>query len=178
MGVDKLYKKSVKDTTQPIMGELNYEGDDFIYEIYLLPIIGMNKEITEQKLIQQLGNRIQNGKKCLDIDESLVYDNIINDDYSAIVFVKNKNHDDSASGTMQYYNWCESAQNSNIKQIWINDLCRITSEKRPVSPIKVLLQVFEMITQKYTTIKFIHLMVDKENPEEAEVLKNIYIRYG
>jgi hypothetical protein len=169
MGVDKLYKNSVKDTINPITGEINLEGEDFIYEIYLLPIIGSEidkiKE-KEQELVTRIGNRKQNGKICLDIDETLVRENILYNDYSSIVFVKNKNYDDNASGTMQLYDWC-------------NDLCRISAEKRNFSPIKALLQVFEMITIKYTkNIKYIHLMVDKEKPDEAEILKNIYIKYG
>jgi hypothetical protein len=178
MGVDKLYKNSVKDTINPITGEINLEGEDFIYEIYLLPIIGSEidkiKE-KEQELVTRIGNRKQNGKICLDIDETLVRENILYNDYSAFVFVKNKNYDDNASGTMQLYDWCNSGNN----QIWINDLCRISTEKRNFSPIKALLQVFEMITIKYTkNIKFIHVMVDKEKPDEAEILKNIYSKYG
>jgi len=179
MGVKKIYKNNIKDTTQSIKGELHLEGEDFEYEYFLLPIIGNNKSETEQLLISRLGNRIQNEKKCLDIDEELVATNIDNDDYSSVVFIKNKNHDDVASGTMQYYDWCESGKSKGKPQIWVNDLCRITTQKRSVSPVKALLVVFELIAAKYVKgIQYIHLMVDKEEPKQAEVLTKIYGKYG
>ena len=179
MGVEKIYKNNIKDTTQSIKGELHLEGEDFEYEYFLLPIIGNNKSETEQLLISRLGNRIQNEKKCLDIDEELVTTNINNDEYSSVVFIKNKHHDDVASGTMQYYDWCESGKSKGKPQIWVNDLCRITTQKRSVSPVKALLVVFELIAAKYVKgIRYIHLMVDKEEPKQAEVLTKIYGKYG
>ena len=179
MGVEKIYKGDVKDTTQPIKGELHLEGEDFEYEYFLLPIIGQNKSETEKMLISRLGNRMQNEKKCLDIDEELVTTNIENDEYSSIVFIKNKQDDDVASGTMQYYDWCENGKSKGKPQIWVNDLCRIATKKRPISPVKALLVVFELIAAKYVKgMRYIHLMVDKEKPEQAEVLTNIYGKYG
>jgi len=182
MGAEKLYSDTIKDTTKPIKGELVIGGESFSYDYYLLPIVSKVKAAvkkTKEALIKRIGNQIQNGKNCLDIDEKLVRENLKNDEYSAIVFVKNKNHDDNASGTMQSYNWCESGSESNQNQMWVNDLCRISSEKREVSPIKALIRVFEMITLKYTqNDKYIYLMVDKEVPAQAEILKNIYLKYG
>ena len=175
MGVEKLYKDETTDTCEPIKGEVNLEGEPFEYEYFLLPIVGPRKAEVEQTLISRLGNRMQNGKKCLDIDEELVATNIENEDYSAVVFIKNKNHDDLASGTMQYYDWCGTGK----PQVWINDLCRIATDKRPVSPVKALLTVFEMIAVKYVKgVRDIYLMVDKEHPDEAAVLTKIYGKYG
>lgn len=175
MGVEKIYQDDVVDTTQPVVGELTLGGETFEYEIFFLPIIGATKDATERALVTRLGNRIQNGKKCLDIDEALVTENIENDEYSAIVFVKNKNYDDAASGTMQYYDWCEKG----TPQIWINDLCRIATQKRDVSPTKALLQVFETIVTKYVKgVRHIHLMVDKHDLGEANALTTIYSKYG
>ena len=186
MGVFKLYPNNIKNTTTPITGETQLNDHIFIYEIYLVPIIGtssqkrkrgvektVNETITE--LSRRLGNRIQNGKVCLDVTEELARDNIENADYSAIVFVKNKNHDDEASGTMQYFNWCSDNQDDpNEAQIWINDLCRISTEKQQVSPLEVLIKLFESIVVKYVNhINYIHLMVDKI--EESSIkLQQIY----
>jgi hypothetical protein len=179
MGVEKLYKDSIDNIKSPIKGELHLDGEDFEYEYFLLPIVGPNKSEIEQMLISRLGNRVQNGKKCLDIDEELVTTNLENDEYTSVVFIKNKNHDDVASGTMQYYDWCESGKSGGKPQIWVNDLCRIATQKRSVSPVKALLIVFEMIAIKYVKgIRYIHLMVDKENPAEADVLTKIYSKYG
>jgi len=175
MGAEKIYSDDVIDTTQAVVGELVLQGEEFEYEIFFLPIVGSTKADVERALIARLGNRIQNGQKCLDIDEELVAENIENNEYSAIVFVKNKNYDDAASGTMQYYDWCEKG----TPQIWINDLCRIATQKRDVSPTKALLQVFETIVTKYVKeARDIRLMVDKHNMEEAIVLTTIYSKYG
>lgn len=175
MGVEKLYKDATVDTSEPMKGEVHLEGEDFEYEYFLLPIIGPRKVETEKHIISRLGNRIQNGKKCLDIDEELVANNIKNEEYSCVVFIKNKKHDDLASGTMQYFDWCGTGK----PQIWVNDLCRISTEKRTVSPMKALLTVFEMIAAKYVKgVKHVYLMVDKEHPEEAAVLTKIYGKYG
>lgn len=175
MVAQELYNAETLDTTKPILGEEHLDGHDFEYEVYLLPIMGSEKELVENDLIRRLGSRMQNGKHCLDIDETVVRKNIENNEYSAIVFVKNKNHDDVASGTLQYYDWCETGK----PQIWINDLCRISTSKQSASPIKVLLKVFETITKKYTKrLRHVNLMVDNENLDQARVLIGIYKKYG
>jgi len=176
MGAETLYDiEDTEDTTKPIKGEVHLEGHDFNYEIYLLPIIGDDQEKVERDLIKRLGNRMQKGKHCLDIDESTVEQNIENEEYSAIVFVENKNHDDIASGTLQYYDWCEEGKN----QLWINDLCRLTTSKQSVSPIKALLKVFENLAKKYAKrLNYVHLMVDNEDEEGSKVLIEIYKKYG
>ena len=127
-------------------------GFKFLYSLTNLTVSefksGVEKTVNETitELSRRLGNRIQNGKVCLDVTEELARDNIENADYSAIVFVKNKNHDDEASGTMQYFNWCSDNQDDpNEAQIWINDLCRISTEKQQVSPLEVLIKLFESI---------------------------------
>jgi len=176
MGAEPLYDiEDTEDTTRPIVGELHLEGHDFKYEIYLLPILGDDEEKVEGELIKRMGNRMQKGKHCLDIDEEVVEQNIENDEYSAIVFIENKNHDDVASGTLQYYDWCGEGK----KQIWINDLCRITTSKQTASPIKALLKVFEIVAKKYAKrLNYVHLMVDNEDVEGSKVLIEIYKKYG
>jgi len=175
MGADSIYNDTITDTSKPIIGKIHLEGHEFDYEVYLLPVIGENKDKVEKDLIKRIGNRMQKGKHCLDIDEAVVSKNIENNEYSAIAFVKNHAHDDSASGTIQYYDWCESGKN----QMWINDLCRITTDKQSASPIKVLLKVFELITKTHTKgLRYINLMVDNEDEEGSKVLIEIYKKYG
>jgi len=175
MGAEAIYNNETSDTTKPIIGTIEMNSHEFEYEVYLLPILGAEKESVERDLIRRLGNRMQNGKHCLDINETVVSKNIENDEYSVIAFIKNKNHDDVASGTLQYYDWCEKGK----PQMWINDLCRISTSKQSVSPVKALLKVFEMMTKTYTKrLKFINLMVDNENLDKARVLIGIYKKYG
>ena len=178
MGADRIYHDKTNDTTVPLTGELQLKGEHFKYEVYLLPIIGSdNNKIAavEEDLIKRMGNRMQNGKRCLEIDESVVRENIENDEYSAIVFIENKNHDDVASGTLQYFDWCDNGN----KQLWINDLCRISTSKQPVSPIKALLKVFENLSKTYTkNVNYVYLMVDNEDQVGGLVLIDIYKKYG
>jgi hypothetical protein len=175
MGADSIYNNTIVDTSKPITGKIHLEGHEFDYEVYLLPIIGDGTEKVEKDLIHRIGNRMQKGKHCLDIDEAVVSRNIENNEYSAIGFVKNRAHNDSASGTIQYYDWCEAGKN----QMWINDLCRITTDKQTASPIKVLLKVFELITKTHTKgLRYINLMVDNEDKEGSKVLIEIYKKYG
>lgn len=166
---------SDQDTTVPIRGELRLDGEDFEYEVYLMPILGDDEVTVKQDLIKRLGGRMQNGKHCLNIDETVVSTNIEKGDYTAIAFIKNKHYDDTASGTLQYYDWC----NLTRQQMWINDLCRISTNKQAASPVKALLKVFELITIRYTKgLRFINLMVDNENREQAQILISIYGKYG
>jgi len=170
-----IYNTETLDTTKPIVGTVQMDNHEFEYEVYLLPILGDEKDSVERDLIARLGGRLQNGKHCLDIDETVVSRNIENGEYSAMAFVKNKHHDDVASGTLQYYDWC----NTGKPQMWINDLCRISTSKQAASPVKALLKVFELITKKHTKrLRYINLMVDNENPEQAKVLISIYGKYG
>jgi hypothetical protein len=151
-------------------GEKIIQGETFDYEVFLMPY----SKSTKPALITRLGNRIQNGKICLDLDEKMATTNIDNNEYSAIGFVKNRNRDDAASGTLQYYDWLETGN----PQLWINDLCRISADKGPVSPLQILLTVFDDIAQEYLgdALSDIHLMVSKE--AEAAILTNIYTKYG
>jgi len=178
MGADPIYDSKINDTTLPLTGELRLKGEHFKYEVYLLPIIGAdNNKIAavEEDLIKRMGNRMQNGKHCLYIDESIVRENIENDEYSVVAFIHNKNHDDVASGTLQYFDWCESGN----EQLWMSDLCRISTSKQSVSPIKALIKVFENLSKKYTShLKYLHLMVDNEDQVGAPVLIKIYEKYG
>lgn len=151
-------------------GEKLVEGETFDYEIFLMPY----SKSVKTELITRLGNRRQNGKVCLDLDEALAKTNIDNNEYSAIGFVKNRHREDVASGTLQYYDWMETGN----PQMWINDLCRISVDKGATSPLQVLLTVFEDITQTYLgdQLSDIHLMVSKQ--DEAAILTKIYTRYG
>ena len=187
MGVYPIYKEGTKDTTRPIIIEKSLDGHDFKIEIYLLPIVGKGIKKVKTELINRLGNRRQNEKPCLGIDEGLVSENIENNEYSAIIFVKNKKEGikDEASGTLQYYNWCTPEPHlhqDGEKQIWINDLCRITDpsldKKSLPSPIKVFLLVVEEYVKKELNLNHIDLMVENKDEDTKKALINVYSRYG
>jgi len=179
-----------------VKGEKTVEGIVFEYEYFLLPLIGLDaKEQTDahEYIINKLGTREKNGVSCLDVTEELVRTNIENNEYAGVVFVKNVSNDewsDEASGTMQYYDWCKSHKSGlqNRSQLWLNDICRITNQidatkqsgdKPKLSPVKVLMTIFEDIAVKYvgSELKYLHLMVENHEPERT-VLPKIYKTYG
>lgn len=174
MGVDALYNQTITDTTKPITGQVELDRHIFQYEIYLLPIIGSGSESVNQELVARLGTRFHKNEPCLGVTESVVQQNIENNEYSAMIFVKNKRHNDVASASIQFYDWCDTGKN----QIWINDLCRVAEVKQSVSPVRILFQVAEMVAHKYTKgIYHVNLMVDNTKPDHL-LLINIYKKYG
>lgn len=186
-----LYGVNNNETETKKLGTMNVDGTEFEYEIYLLPILSTNpdKYVIEKDLIQRLGTRTKNGKLCLDIGVDIVEKNLKNDEYSAMAFIKNKKCNDSASGTLQYMDWCsntEKIRTNGEKQIWVNDLCRITRDKKSrVSPVKALFRLLEQTIIELLGKKadYLYLMVDNKQPiqdlsKEAEVLINIYKKYG
>jgi hypothetical protein len=161
-------------------GKIKHEGVKFTYEVYLFPIVEESDNTIKESLIKRIGNRIKDGKICLDIDETIVRRNIDNNDYSAMAFVKNISDPDShdeASGTIQYFDWCQEGK----PQLWLCDLCRITGgkEKPAVSPLKALMCVFENVCIKLlkNKQKYLNLMVET-GKTDTDILVSIYKKYG
>lgn len=167
--------------------------DDTVFEFTIYPnphkkiptnINNMTEKESEnykelQNIISVFGNRIQGNTHCLNITEKNVTNNINNQDYLALIFVKNSTLDDTATGSLQYWNWCESdpKKQTKNKKIWINDLCRINnSSKLNISPIKALFKIISnfCINHKIYTN---YLMVDTDKPGTNK-LKLIYSEYG
>jgi len=146
-----------------VIGQKEYRDNTFTYTIYYNP-----HELTDdnkEKIIKLFGNRIQKGKKCLGITEKIVRDNINDKTYDALIYVKNDriDIDDSASGALQYRNYCKK---KSSKQLWISDLCRVNNSpigSPHISPIRVLLDVIEELS-KENNINENYLMVDKDKP--------------
>jgi len=170
-----------------IIGNLDLGGHQFEYEVYFPRV---SHDVQEKdEIARRLGSRMKNGAVCLGLDETLVRKHITNNEYVAVGFIKNKHHDDVASGTLQHFDWCthtRSDAGKRGKQIWINDLCRITKDEKPdQSPVKALLQLFETVTRVYLKLglSYIHLMVKNQEikskiSNEASILVNIYKKYG
>jgi hypothetical protein len=170
-----------------ITGNINLGGHHFEYEVYFPR---NSHDINEKdEIARRLGSRIKNGAVCLGLDETLARTHITNNEYVAVGFIKNKHHDDVASGTLQYFDWCDHRRpeaEKRGKQIWINDLCRITKGNKPdQSPVKALLQLFETVTRVHLKLglSYIHLMVENKDvssniSKDASILVNIYKKYG
>ena len=144
-----------------VIGQKEYRGSTFTYTIYYNP-----HELTDdnkEKIIKLFGNRIQKGEKCLGITEKIVRNNIKTKNYDALIYVKNDKIDDTATGTLQYRDYCKK---KSSKQLWISDLCRVNNSpigSPHISPIRVLLDVIEELS-KENNINENYLMVDKDKP--------------
>ncbi len=142
-------------------GTIKIEDTEFEYTIYPNP--HKRSDAEQESLAELFGNRFQNGKPCLDITEEFVLKNIKNNTYSALIFVKNKSHDDSATCSLQYYNWCNPGSTKD-RAIWINDLCRVNnSGKRLTSPVYVLFKIVEDFSKERGVYENYLLVEDKKN---------------
>jgi hypothetical protein len=169
-------------------GTFVYKELDYEYTFYLPEF--EPDERTE--VISKFGNRMQkdadgNAKFCLDIGEDTIEGYIDNNQVSAYVIVNQLGSDETASGTLQIYNWCP--KKTKIKKeepidyplVWINDVCRITvaEDKLPVSPVGALFYVMEQLTIQNLGKRDIYLFVDITNETNKNTLKNIYgTKYG
>jgi len=164
--------RSISSLKKSISGTLAYNDQTFTYTIYPNPHNQVPK--IKNELIELFGNRIQKGKHCLDITEDIVKEYITNKQYTALIYVKNNNTDDSATGALQYWDWCEAG----IKQLWISDLCRVnnTNSRSNISPISVLFDIIKNFSiEKGITENY--LMVERETPGTEKLLE-IYGKYG
>jgi len=155
-------------------GVLEYQGKNFEYELYILPLHEEDKE----EVIRKFGNRIRNGSVCLDLTEERVRENIENENNSGFAIVKEVGTQDVGSGSLQIYNWCNEKKGKSAAQLWIHDVCRIIEPGTPksiISPIKVLFHLFEQLAIYNLNKRSIHLMVEES---EKNVLVPIYQSYG
>ena len=136
-----------------------------IIEIILKDVENTDKNDTNtiklREIVQLFGRRIQKGIACLGITVYTLLSNIINGEYEALFYTKNDNHNDSATGSLQYFQWCKES-----KQFWISDLCRVNNSSigsPHISPIRVLLDVIEELS-KENNINENYLMVDEDLP--------------
>ena len=161
-------------------GERIVDGTIFQYTIYLNP--SSLPRDTQRNIVEAFGTRKQKGKAkaCLGITRSVVRKYLRQEEFTAIIFVRNRSlraGSDECSGSIQYYNWCKEKRNKT-PQLWINDICRITKDtpKPATSPVKVLFQLLEELARS-KRLPATYLMVDTDEPGK-DVLPTIYETYG
>lgn len=168
--------RSLASLQRTITGTVRYEDISFTFTI--IPNPHKKTEAEKDEIVRLFGNRIQKGSRCLDITEEDVRKNIENRNYTALIYVKNDEIDDSATGSIQYWNWCDT--NSSNKQLWINDLCRVNnstiSSSSIVSPIRILFEVIKDFSLE-KRISTNYLMVETGKPGTAKLVE-IYEKYG
>ena len=169
-----------KTTNHKFIGSFNYNELTYKYILYLPDL----NDDEKNEVIQKFGTRKQNGKNCLDVDEATVQTYINNRDISAYIIVNELGSDETASGTLQIYDWCSGNRQKLIQNryVWINDVCRILGNsliKSQKSPVGALFYFMEQLTVQNMGKKDIYLFVDASDETNKTVLTNIYSKnYG
>jgi len=158
--------------TSILNGEIVVKGQTFVYEVYFNPSEQLAP--TQQHVIDRFGSRIVKGQICLGTTKAVVKKGLEDNIYTALAFIRNKNKGDTASASLQFYDWCQSGK----PQLWLGDLCRVTSEtlKPHVSPVEALIELFGQIAKKHR-IRKLHLMVENAC-QNYIILPKIYNKYG
>jgi len=159
-------------------GTFNYKTLNYEYILYL-PIL-VDPERSE--VITKFGNRMQKGKICLDVNEAIISNYLDRGDVSAYIILNQLGSDETASGTLQIYDWCSgNKQLLTNAFVWINDVCRIlgpSGVKTTASPIGPLFYFMEQLTVQNIKKSDIYLFVDTHDENNKNALKNIYNNYG
>jgi|688.fasta_scaffold48824_7 hypothetical protein len=161
-------------------GTFSYKTLTYEYILYLPTLIDPERS----EVITKFGNRMQKGKKCLDIDEAYVVECLDIGSISAYIIVNQVGSDETASGTLQIYDWCSGNKKQLLSNayVWINDVCRIlgpSGVKTTGSPVGALMYFMEQLTVQNIKKTDIHLFVDTQDEINKNVLTNIYSKtYG
>lgn len=156
------------------LNSLTYE-----YTLYLPDLIDPERS----EVITKFGNRMQKGKACLDVNEAVVSNYLDRGDVSAYIVVNEVGSDETASGTLQIYDWCSGNSKQLLTNafVWINDVCRILGPsgiKTVASPVRALFYFMEQLTVQNIKKSDIYLFVDTHDENNKVTLKNIYNNYG
>ena len=160
-------------------GTFSYNSLNYEYILYLPTFIDPERS----EVITKFGNRMQKGKACLDVTEDVVINYLDRGDVSAFVIVNEVGSDETASGTMQIYDWCSGNSKQLLANayVWINDVCRIlgpSGVKTTVSPIGALFYFMEQLTVQNIKKSDIYLFVDTDDVTNKTALTAIYKKYG
>jgi len=155
----------------------------FEYILYL-PAISINNVNNYGKhtdeIISYFGDRIINGKKCLNIDSN--YIKTWMSSTSAYLKIFRTDHpEDIASCTLQLHNPCMINPTERDIQVYIYDLCRVNAsntKKKYRSPVYALFYFIENLAYQNLGKKQIYLMVDTANLLSKNKLIEIYTKYG
>ena len=161
-------------------GEFQFVNLDYEYSLYLPTLI----EPERSEVITKFGNRMQKDKVCLDITEEVITHYLDTGSVSAYVIVNQVGSDETASGTLQIYDWCSGNKKQLLSNayVWINDVCRIlgpSGVKTTVSPIGALFYFMEQLTVQNIKKSDLYLFVDTHDENNKNVLTSIYSKnYG
>lgn len=189
-----------KTSKTKFKGSFFLDSTEYEYTMYLLPI---TKQKEFEEIVDYFGTRMFKGKTCLDVTEEKVEQYILNDDVSAFIIVNPKGINNKASGTLQVYDWCinppspvssksKSKSKSRSKpsssggsptqdideaDVWINDVCRVSSGGNIGNPLKALFYFMEQLVVQNLGKTNIKLYIEPE-PDNVAALKPKYESLG
>ena len=159
-------------------GTFSYKTLNYEYILYLPNLVDPERS----EVITKFGNRMQKGKICLDVNEAIISNYLDRGDVSAYIIVNEVGSDETASGTLQIYDWCSGNKKLLANAfVWINDVCRIlgpSGVKTTTSPIGPLFYFMEQLTVQNIKKSDIYLFVDTHDEGNKNALTNIYKNYG
>jgi hypothetical protein len=121
-------------------------GETFDVKIILSPVKSDGAEIK----------RIFKDNR-LEISEANINGFLEDNDYEAIIEVRNIAKNDRAIASIQYAMWCTSGE-----KVWIHDISRIATERGTVSPTKIVMDTAKRLTREKRK-RFLYLMVDEHD---------------
>jgi len=158
-------------------GTINYKGTEFEYTFFITPVTRGTPDY--EWIVENITRRRQKGeprKACLGTTKKVIEHQLDEELTSAYGFVRQVGYEDEASGAIQIYDW--SKKKDANQQSWITDLCRHYDNRvirSRISPVKVLLYLFEQMVMNQLKQPHIYLMVENRN---EHVLVPIYENYG
>lgn len=160
---------------------INYKGVEFEYTFFVTPITRGTPDY--EWIVENITRRRQKGeprKACLGTTKKFIEQQLDEELTSAYGFVRQVGYEDEASGAIQIYDWSKKkdTRGSQSDQAWITDLCRHYDKRvmrSRISPVKVLLYLFEQMVMNQLKQPYIYLMVENRN---EDVLVPIYENYG
>jgi hypothetical protein len=160
-------------------GTFSYKTLNYEYTLYLPTLIDPERS----EVITKFGNRMQKSKVCLDVTEDVVTNYLDRGDVSAYIIINEVGSDETASGTLQIYDWCSGNSKQLLTNafVWINDVCRILGPsgiKTTVSPVGALFYFMEQLTVQNIKKSDIYLFVDTDDESNKTALTSIYKKYG
>lgn len=163
-------------------GTFTLDSIEYVYTLYLSPIRKQFTKNEKTEIINYFGNRYVYNRdgtpreRCLDVDTVTVTEYLRSRDISAFIIVKPVGVDNTASGTLQIYDWDFGTNKINLANVWINDVCRVSpSYDKTGYAVKALFFFMEQLVIQNLSKTNIKLYVD---PAKQTVLVRIYESLG
>ena len=194
---DKVLFFDVKRGPSTQTGEFEYNGRNFIYEVYF-HTIKSNKQMVDYistifESRKTFNKKTFESTNCLNIKTDDIKSRIKVKDYSALIRVIDKNQPNNiASGTIQIINFCQELNTErdpndlSKADVWVNDVCRTCDYENNMeycsdksnSPMRAFVVFIQEFVSHMINNDTIKLSIETTPPENLTVLTRIYSELG